>query len=239
MTTHVLAFGGGGFSMASNGAPSNLDRYLLELSSAKTPLVCFCPTASADSPSYINRFLTAYGTLGVRTMVLTLWENVWQAIERLPEADVVLVGGGSTVNLMALWKMHGVDKLLTQMANDSTKDLVLGGVSAGGACWFNGCVTDSYGDMRPWLGGVGLLPGSFCPHFDGEEDRVPTFLQAISTGTLPGGYGVDDGAAVHFIDGKYVSAVTERPNAKAHLIQCSTEPAASGVVTEQLDTTLI
>ena len=110
MTAHIVAMGGGGFSMSPFGAPTNLDRYLVELTGKPSPLVCFAPTASADDPQYINKFLLAYGTLGVRTMVLTLWEGGSAgSVARLADADLLLVGGGHTVNLMALWQAHGVD----------------------------------------------------------------------------------------------------------------------------------
>lgn len=222
--------GGGGFSMSSNGAPTSLDRYLLELSGVSSPLVCFAPTASADDPTYVNRFLNAYGTLGVRTMILTLWQGAGQAVERLHEADIVLVGGGSTVNLMALWKAHGVDTALKQKMRSS--DLVVGGVSAGGCCWFEGCITDSFGDYRAWRGGVGVLQGSMCPHFDSEDGRAPAFTDAVASGALPSGYGVPDGVALHFTGGEFTRAVAEAPDKVALHIAASEEPTSSGVVTE-------
>lgn len=238
MTTHLVTAGGGGFSMSSNGAPTALDRYLLELSGKSSPLVCFVPTASADDPTYVNRFLTAYGTLGVRTMVLTLWQGAARSVERLAEADVLVVGGGSTVNLVALWNAHGVSHLLKQRVG-SGSSLVMGGVSAGASCWYEGCVTDSFGDLRPWRGGLGLLEGSFCPHFDGEGERAPVYTQAVATGLLPGGYACDDGAALHFVDGQLSEVVTEREGAKAQRMMPSTEPTASGVLIEPLDAELI
>ena len=94
MTTHIVTLGGGGFSMSRDGSPTNLDRYLVELTGRRAPMVCFAPTASADDASYIRRFLTAYGSLGVRTMVLTLWTDAAASVARLPEADLVLVGAG-------------------------------------------------------------------------------------------------------------------------------------------------
>lgn len=233
MTAHYVTLGGGGFSMSGNGAPTALDRYIVDLADASAPLVCFVPTASADDPTYVNRFLNAYGTLGVRTMVLTLWQGAGRSVERLNEADIVLVGGGSTVNLMALWDAHGVSRVLKQRAK-AGDDLVLAGLSAGAACWFQGCVTDSFGDLRPWRGGLGLLEGSFCPHFDGEEDRAPVYTQAVATGVLPAGYGVDDGAALHFVDGEFTRGIAEKPGARALKFVPSTEPTASGVLMEQL-----
>ena len=74
---------------------------LVELTGKASPLVCFVPTASGDDPQYINKFLVAYGTLGVRVMVLTLWQDAARSVERLAEADLVLVGNGLTVNTVS------------------------------------------------------------------------------------------------------------------------------------------
>lgn len=237
MTAHILAMGGGGFSMSTNGAPTGLDRYLLELSGKSSPLVCFAPTAAADDPTYVNRFLTAYGTLGVRTMILTLWQDAGRSVERLHEADVVLAGGGSTANLIALWNAHGVSAALRQRAKES--DVVLGGLSAGGSCWFHGCVTDSFGDLRPWRGGLGLLPGSFCPHFSSEPGRPAVYTQAVASGAIEGGYACDDGAGIHFINGEFSKAVAERPDARVQLFRPTNEPTASGILMEDVPVTLV
>ncbi len=239
MTTHILAMGGGGFSMSKTGAATPLDRYLLDLCPKRSPLVCFVPTASADSPAYINQFLNAYGVLGVRTMVLTLWQDAGRSIERLNDADVVIVGGGSTVNLMALWNIHGVSTLLRSMAKNPDRDIVLGGISAGASCWFQGCTTDTYGDVRPWRGGCSIIEGSFSPHFSYEADRAPVFTQSIASGALPGGYGVDDGVGLHFVDGELTEVVAEEPGRQALRIDPSNEPTTSGVVTEVLTPHLI
>lgn len=238
MSTHIVAMGGGGFSMSSNGAPTSLDRYIVDLADKSAPLVCFAPTASADNATYINRFLMAYSGLGVRTMVLTLWQGAAESVRRLPEADIVLVGGGNTANLMALWDVHGVSTVLRRMAEENGRTTVFGGISAGAACWFEGCLTDAFGDLRGWRGGLGLLPGSFCPHLDGE-DRGAVYTQAVATGMVPGGYGVDDGAALHFVDGQLSRVVAEREGVRALHIVPSAEPTASGVLTEILTPELL
>ncbi|RLP10604.1 Type 1 glutamine amidotransferase-like domain-containing protein [Propionibacterium australiense] len=238
MSTHIVAMGGGGFSMSSNGAPTSLDRYIVDLADKSAPLVCFAPTASADNATYINRFLMAYSGLGVRTMVLTLWQGAAESVRRLPEADVVLVGGGNTANLMALWDAHGVSSVLRRMAEENGRTTVLGGISAGAACWFEGCLTDAFGDLRGWRGGLGLLPGSFCPHLDGE-DRGAVYTQAVASGMIAGGYGVDDGAALHFIDGQLSRVVAEREGVRALHVVPSDEPTASGVLTEVLTPELL
>lgn len=239
MTTHIVAMGGGGFSMSSNGAVTNLDRYLLNLVDTSNPTVCFAPTASADSPEYVRRFLDAFRPTGVRTSVLTLWENAAESLKRAEEADILYVGGGSTVNLMALWHAHGVTDMIRRRMRD--RDLVLAGLSAGASVWFEGCTTDSFDPkaLRAWRGGMGLIPGSFCPHYDGEAERAPFYANAIAIGALPDGYGAEDGAAVHAIDGELHRFIAERPGPKVHKVYGSFTPTTSGVVTEEQRTRLI
>ena len=94
-------------------------------------------------------------------------------------------------------------------------------------------LTDAFGDLRGWRGGLGLLPGSFCPHLDGE-DRGAVYTQAVASGMIPGGYGVDDGAALHFVDGELSRVLAEREGAHALHVMPSDEPTASGVLTEIL-----
>lgn len=237
MTAHLVAMGGGGFSMSEFKAPTNLDRYLLELSGASSPLVCFAPTASADDPEYIKQFLTAYGTLGVRTMVLTLWGgDPSAAVARLAQADVVVVGAGHTVNLMALWDAHRVTEALRERY--AAGDVVLAGVSAGGSAWYEGCITDSFGDYRAWTGGVGLVRGSFCSHFN-RPGRAPAYTAAVASGSLPGGYGADDGAGVHYVDGVPTNFICEKPGQRVFRVLPSDLPTASGVLAEPQEMTLL
>ncbi|WP_040161561.1 Type 1 glutamine amidotransferase-like domain-containing protein [Nigerium massiliense] len=232
MTAHIVAVGGGGFGASPLGAPTNIDRYMVELTGKRSPLVCFAPTASADDPQYINKFLVAYGTLGVRVMVLTLWQDAARSVDRLAEADLVVVGNGATVNLLALWKAHGVDEALRRRyaAGD---DFVIGGVSAGGNAVFQGFVTDSFGQQfRAVRGGLGLVEGSFCCHLDGEDGRVPVYTEAVADGTLPGGYAADDGAGIQFTDGKVVKCIAETSSQRVFRIDPSDSPSSSGVLSE-------
>lgn len=237
MTAHIVAMGGGGFSMSPLGAPTNLDRYLVDLTGKSSPLVCFVPTASGDDPQYINKFLVAYGTLGVRVMVLTLWSDAARSVERLAEADLVLVGNGLTVNMLALWRAHGVDAALKRRYESG--DVVLGGVAAGGNAWCSGFVTDSFGPtFKAVRDGLGVLPSSFCCHFDGEDGRVPVYTEAIADGTLPAGYACDDGAGIRWTAGA-VKAISERPGARVFRFRPTQSPTSSGVFSEPLDTELL
>ncbi len=210
----VLALGGGGFSME----PDNplLDEHLLALTGRSTPRVCFVPTASGDSEGYADRFLEAFADRA-ETSVLSLFRRNGDLRTLLARQDAVYVGGGSTVNLLALWRLHGLDRLLVDAARRGT---LLAGISAGMNCWFEGSVTDSFGpDLAPLADGLGLLPGSCCPHYDGEEQRRPTYTRLVATGALPDGYAADDGCALLFEDGVLQEAVTSRPEARAFRVR--------------------
>lgn len=237
MTAHLVAMGGGGFSMSDFKAPTNLDRYLLELSGKRSPLVAFAPTASADDPSYIKSFLTAYGTLGVRTSVLTLWEgDTTRAVARLADADVIVVGAGHTVNLMALWDAHKVTKTIKRRYEAG--DVVICGISAGAGAFYAGCITDSFGDYRPWRGGMGLVKGSFCSHMD-RAGRAPAYTEAVADGELAGGYGCDDGSGVHYVDGVPTNFIAEKPGQTVYRVMPSDLPTASGVLVEPQSMTVL
>ncbi|GAB78457.1 peptidase S51 family protein [Austwickia chelonae NBRC 105200] len=220
MTTHIVAMGGGGFSTSEGYTATGLDRYVLSLTSANNPLVCFVPTASGDNGLYVSRFMNAYSRSRARTSVLTLWEGAADSLARLDEVDVFLVGGGNTVNMMALWAAHGVSRKLQSIAADPSRDIVLAGMGAGGAAWFEACATDGYGTgVTPFPHGLGLVPGSFCPHFDGEAERRPRFTEYVDTGQLPAGWGADNGAGLHFVDGVLDGCYAERADATVYRVE--------------------
>ena len=122
------------------------------------------------------------------------------------------VGGGSTANLLAIWRLHGLAAILADALADG---LVVAGISAGMNCWFEASSTDSFGPLAPLRDGLGHVAGSACPHYDGEEHRRPSYLDQVGSGALPAGYAVDDGCALHFRDGELVEAVSSRPGARA------------------------
>lgn len=228
MTTHIVATGGGGFSMAADHRATAADRFLLSLTDATNPLVCFVPTASADDGLYVSQFFNAYSALHVRTSVLTLWSGAADAIKRMDEADVFVIGGGNTVNLLALWAAHGVGDKFTSLASDSGRNLVIGGMAAGAAAFFEGCTTDGYGrGVSPLPFGLGLVPGSFSPHYSSEAERAPQFREYVDTSALPSGWGVDDGAGIHFVDGRVERFWHERPDASVYRVEQDENGATS------------
>jgi peptidase E len=146
------------------------------------------------------------------------------------EKDIIYVGGGNTRNLLVLWRVWGLDKILYDAGQAG---IVLSGISAGSICWFEEGVTDSFSksDLRP-LQCLGFLSGSNCPHYDGEPLRRPTYQELIRQGKLKSGYGVDDSAALHFVDGELVKVVSSRQEATAYFVQ----RANDGVREQSLET---
>ena len=223
--------GGGGFSME----PENplLDDFVLSLSGRQPARVCFIPTASADSATYIVRFYRSFAGRCIPTD-LTLSEGplprhpalTSQIARFVAEQDVIYVGGGNTANLLALWRTHGVDVELRKAWSNGA---VLAGVSAGMLCWFCGGVTDSYGGLALLRDGLGLVEATACPHYDGEPQRRPTYHRVIAEGAAAG-FAADDGAALHFVGSTLVEAISSRPDAGAYRV----ERTGGGVVETRL-----
>lgn len=218
---HIVALGGGGFSM--KGEYTALDDFILGLARRHRPRVCFIPTASADSAPYIARFYRAFSDRCVPTD-LTLFDP--PALPRRPPRtadladfvgaqDVFYVGGGNTAHLLAIWRLHGLDRLLREAWMGGA---VLAGISAGMLCWFQAGVTDSFGGLEPLADGLGLLPGSACPHYDGEADRRRRYHELIRAG-LPAGHAADDDAALHFTGTVLTEVVSDRPDASGYRVE--------------------
>ena len=116
----IIALGGGGFSME----PENplLDRYILQQSNSQLPKICFLPTASGDSDRYITRFYEAFTPLACRSTHLSLFRPPTDSLTSLlQDQDIIYVGGGSTFNLMALWKAWKLDVVLRQVWERGTE----------------------------------------------------------------------------------------------------------------------
>jgi peptidase E len=135
----------------------------------------------------------------------------------LSRQDVIWVSGGSTANLLALWRLHGLDTILKDAWQAG---VVLMGVSAGSLCWHVGGTTDSFGpDLRPVTDALGWLPYSNSPHHDAEEQRRPLIHKLIADGTLPDGYATDNGAGLLYHGTELHEAFSEKSGALAYEIR--------------------
>src|SRR6266568_2489327 len=123
----------------------------------------------------------------------------------------------SSSSAAAVWRVHSLDRILRKAWQAG---IVLAGSSAGGICWFDGGTTDSFGsELRAFTDGLGLLAGSYCPHYDSEPGRRPLYHRLIADGTLPAGIACDDGAAAHFTDDTLTELIADRPGAGAYRVE--------------------
>ena len=212
----IVAMGGGGFLME----PENLllDRFILSTAAASHPKVCFVGTASGDAPSVCDRFYAAFRTLDCVPTELSLFKPPTADLRSFVfEQDVIYVSGGNTRALLALWREWGLDAILREAW---LSGVVMAGISAGSICWFQQGLSDSVmpGDLAP-LACLGFLPGSNCPHYDGEPERRPAYHRFIKEGRLDAGYAADDGAALHFIGQELKGVVSSRETARAYSVR--------------------
>jgi len=204
----------GGGSFAAEPAGSRLDAYVLALSSKPRPKICFLPTASGDGATYITKFYEAFGERAEAVHLALFGRPRTDIASLLTSQDIVYVGGGNTANMLAVWRVHGVDRMLKAAWE---RGVILTGVSAGMICWFEAGVTDSFGPLAALRDGLGFLSGSACPHYDGEMDRRPTYQSLVRAG-FPEGYAADDGAALHFIGTALETCVAGRPGARVYRV---------------------
>lgn len=205
--------GGGGFSMEPRNR--RLDKWLLTLTRRRNPRVLFVPTASGDASDYIRRFYRAFSRLPCTPAHLLLFNRTEKDLRKLVTSqDLVYVGGGNTANMLAVWRLHRLDQALREAWHEG---VVLCGPSAGALCWFEAGVTDSFGpELHPLTNGLGLLAGSFCPHYDGEAARRPAFHRMVSQGRLPSGLAADDGVALLFEGSDVSDVVRSRSGVQAY-----------------------
>lgn len=225
-TRHVIALGGGGFSMEDNPA---LDLYVLEQSSADNPEICFVPTASGDSDTYIAEFYAAFAKHDCRPSHLRFFRRTPVDLRSFVlSKDIIYVGGGNTKSMLAVWREWGLDVILREAWESG---IVLAGISAGSICWFEQGVTDSVAVSLTSLPCLGLIPGSNCPHYDGEKDRRPFYHQLMLDGEIQPGLALDDGAAAHFEGTELKAVVSSREHARAYRVSMTGDEAAEDVIT--------
>jgi len=222
----VIAIGGG-MMLPRGEIPFHL-RHAIELTGLKRPRLCVLQQAVGDDPASYLRFYEglADAPVAVRHLALFPMPNVADPEDLLMSQDIIFVGGGSVANMLAVWRVHGIDEILRKAWHAG---IVLTGSSAGGICWFEGGTTDSFGTkLRPFTDGMGMLPGSFCPHYNSEAERRPLYHQLVAEGSLPPGLACDDGVGAHYIDDTLSELVADRPEGGAYRVGSD----GSGAVTE-------
>jgi dipeptidase E len=197
-----------------------LEDYFLSFARRERPKVLFVPTAAADGA---EQTLGIYGQLADRADVSHLPFFPWPPSELRQLAldqHVIYVSGGNTANALAIWRVHGFDAILREAWEAG---VVLTGWSAGMICWFEAGVTDSFGpQLEGMRDGLGFLPGSACPHYDGEETRRPVYQRLVGEG-FPPGLAADDCVALRFDESEIAEVVSARAGSGAYRVTAEGE----------------
>jgi peptidase E len=213
----ILAYSGTSSASGVVGDDDLVD-HAISLAGRDRPRVCYLPTALGDPSVKVEAVEAAFAERrpDVRLSTLRLFPqpSIADPPAHLLEQDVVLVEGGSVVNLMAVWRAHGLDRVMRACWEAG---VVLAGVSAGSLCWHVGGPTDSFrDDLDPFTDGIGLLPFSNGVHDDdADQPRRATYRQMVADRTLPAGYATEDGVGLHFVGTELAEAVTVRQGAQA------------------------
>lgn len=184
-------------------------QYLASLTNKPNPKICFVPTASADNAQSIANWYANCEDLPVKPYVLRTFinsnPNQKSFEEIIMSMDAIVVGGGNTLNMIAIWKAQGIDTVLRKAYD---KGIIMSGGSAGSLCWFTGGSTDSRPKQLTLVECLGFLNFSHSPHYHAEPARRPLYHNSILTGSLKAGYACDDRAGLLFINGAMKKSVS-------------------------------
>lgn len=211
----IVAFGG---MRAKAGERPRLVDYIVGLTGKARPKVCCIPTATGDRAESLVLFYERLSGAGAQASHLGLFSRTVKDLRGyLLAQDVIWVGGGNTANMLAVWRAHGVDVVLREAWEAG---VILCGGSAGSLCWFECGTTDSFdlNELAPLHDGLGFLPGSHCPHYDGETQRRPLYHRLVAEG-FPAGYAIDDDAAMRFAGTEVAEVVSTREGTTAYRVE--------------------
>jgi peptidase E len=213
----ILTLGGHEFS--ARPPDRAVCELLLRLASERggeRPRICILPTASGDTSEQIASFYSAFGERSCEPSDVSLFRLGRRPMalrDHLLSQDLVYVGGGSMVNLLAVWEAHDIASILSLAWRQG---IVLAGQSAGAMCWFEAGITTSSGKPRA-AAGLAMLSGSLCVHYNNEPERRAAYLDAVADG-MPSGYGLDDYAGLLWEGEGTPSALTARRGARAYRV---------------------
>jgi len=190
-------------------------KFFMSLTGKKNPKICLVPTASADRESRILSWFERANGLGFQPFVQRMFISSYRQEKTFEEVllsmDAIWVSGGNTLNMIAIWKAQGVDKILKKAWDQG---IVLGGGSAGSICWFEQGSTDSRPVALSAMDALGFLKGSHCPHYYSEGPRRDSYHEMVLNGSLKDGYALDDRVGILFEGSEVKKVVTSRKGSK-------------------------
>ena len=210
---------------------------IIKLTGKERPKICYLPTASGDSERSIIRWYDLVHDLSVEPYVQKVWISSYNQKASFEEVllsmDAILVGGGNTLNMMAIWKAQGIDIALKKALE---KGIVLAGGSAGSLCWFDNGTTDSRPKELSVVEGLGFLPFSHSPHYSSEEYRRPLYHKNIKNGIFKAGYAMENYSGVIFKNGEPWKVVSLDKEHNSYFVSLD---ADGNVVEEKLKAVII
>ena len=197
---------------ASNTEDPQFARKLVALSGKTAPVICYIGAAKGDNPDRIAEFRDLVGRIGAKPRILSLYNPPSRNAEGFFEGvDAIFVDGGSTRNLLALFREWDV---VDSFRDAYQRGTLLAGASAGLNLLFDWCITDSVKTELEPMPGLGIIDGSICVHHDSQVERRDIF-QAFLEGPdahFPA-YALDDGSALYFENEQFVDCFAVRPDA--------------------------
>jgi peptidase E len=188
-----------------------MHRYILSLASSQRPSICLIATGKGDDPECIERFYEAFRRESCEPTHLGLFNREVRDLRSFVLGhEIILAWGGNTASMLAVWRAHGLDKILREAADQGT---ILAGACAGALAWFESGVTDSFGGLDAYRDGLGLLAGSHCPYYDADPERRPTYQRLIASGDMDPGVAADVNVALLYEDGELAEVVASREDA--------------------------
>ncbi len=201
------------------GSDKAILNHIIRLTKKENPRVCFVPTATGDSPTSIINWHSLCEGLPMRPYVMRVFIDSYTTKESFEETlmkmDVVFVGGGNTLNMIAIWKSQGID-LALRKAYDS--GILMTGASAGSLCWFESGTTDSRPKELSKVECLGWIKASHCPHYNVEEFRRPVYHDLISRKELSPGYACDNKSGIYFENEKVINCVSSNSKSKSYYV---------------------
>lgn len=203
----------------------SLDQQFVDFAIEKTgkskPNICFIPTAVGDRADIIAAWELRCKIHNLDCHVLRTFISSYQQKESFEDMihrmDLFVVYGGNTLNMLAIWKAHGIDKLLKKAYENGA--MMMGG-SAGSLCWFEEGTTDSRPIDVTKIECLGWIKGSHCPHYHAEIERKPMYHQSILQGKLKAGYACDDYAGIYFENEQLANTVSIQDNQHSYFVEC-------------------
>ena len=209
----LIAIGGGGFT---HGSDPVMEDFILAQVTVTKPRVGYIGTANHDDPVRVAAFHSRFDAVTRSHSHLPTGAKASDVQNWLAQLDIVYVGGGNTIHLREHWRTSGIANVMISAAR---RGVLMAGVNAGVAVWFDQALSDSGDKGLAPISGIGMIRGSCCPHYSTEPQRQSVFMASVAQGEIADGLAIDDGVAVLIHDAKQLTTFSARAGATARRVR--------------------